>query len=269
MEIGEAVTRAGIRKQYYLETRGDVLLRNKEVFRLWQRLGLKTMFLGLEAIDDEGLRKYRKRVSLGRNFEAVEFARSLGVNVAINLIADPDWDHERFRVVREWCLEMPDVINISVNTPYPGTESWITDGRRLETRDYRLFDIQHAVLPTRLPLAEFYRELVATQRAIYRRHLDWRQLWDAFGIASRLLLRGQTNFVKSLFSLDRVYRPELLLADHTKPEVYQIPLPPKVGDEHRCGGDSLYIHASRGRKGRAIDLATERFVEEGRTVTAP
>src|SRR5215469_4053227 len=31
MEIGEAVTRAGIRKQYYLETRGDVLLRNKEV----------------------------------------------------------------------------------------------------------------------------------------------------------------------------------------------------------------------------------------------
>src|SRR5208282_3880134 len=66
MEIGEAIARAGIRKRYYLETRGDVLLRNKEVFRLWQRLGLKTMFLGLEAIDEEGLRKYRKRVPLGR-----------------------------------------------------------------------------------------------------------------------------------------------------------------------------------------------------------
>ena len=33
------------------------------------------MFLGIEAIDDEGLRKHRKRVSLGRNFEALEFAR--------------------------------------------------------------------------------------------------------------------------------------------------------------------------------------------------
>ncbi len=124
------------------------------------------MFLGLEAIDEAGLKKYRKRVTLDRNFEAVEFARSLGINVAVNLIADPDWDHERFRIVREWCLEMPDVINISVNTPYPGTESWVTDGRRLETRDYRLFDIQHAVLPTQLPLAEFYQELVTTQRAI-------------------------------------------------------------------------------------------------------
>src|SRR5437588_2964286 len=269
MEIGEAIARAGIRKRYYLETRGDVLLRNKEVFRLWQRLGLKTMFLGLEAIDEEGLRKYRKRVSLGRNFEAVEFARSLGVNVAINLIADPDWDHERFRIVREWGLEMPGVINISVNTPYPGTESWITDGRRLETRDYRLFDIQHAVLPTRLPLAEFYRELVTTQRAIYRKHLDWRQLWDASGIAARLLLRGQTNFVKSLFSLNSVYRPELLLADHAAPVVYEVPLPRRAAGEHPLGSRSLYIHALRGRKGRAIDAATERFVEETRMGAAP
>ena len=63
MEIGEAIARAGIRKRYYLETRGDVLLRNKDAFRLWKRLGLKTLFLGLEAIDEEGLRRYRKRVS--------------------------------------------------------------------------------------------------------------------------------------------------------------------------------------------------------------
>src|SRR5205085_4134060 len=140
--------------------------------------------------------------------------------------------------------------------------SWITDGRRLETRDYRLFDIQHAVLPTRLPLAEFYRELVTTQRAIYRRHLDWRQLWDASAIAARLLLRGQTNFVKSLFSLNSVYRPGLLLADHAAPAVYQIPLPPKAADEQRRRGAALYIHAPRGRKGRAVDIETERFVEE-------
>src|SRR5712691_1613403 len=52
MELGEAVARAGIKKQYYLETRGDVLLRNKEVFRMWKRLGVAYMFLGLEAIDE-------------------------------------------------------------------------------------------------------------------------------------------------------------------------------------------------------------------------
>ena len=267
IEVGEAIARAGIKKTYYLETRGDVLLRNKEAFRLWARLGLRTMFLGLEAIDEAGLKKFRKRVTLDRNFEAVEFARSLGINVAVNLIADPDWDHERFRIVREWCLEMPDVINISVNTPYPGTESWLTDGRRLETRDYRLFDIQHAVLPTRLPLDEFYRELVTTQRAIFKKHLDWRQLWQAGGIVARLLLHGQTNFVKSLFKLSRVYRPELLLADHRQRVAYEIPPPPR--EAAAPAPAAIYIHAPRGRKGRAIDAATERFVEATRAGAAP
>ena len=244
-----------------------MLLRNKEAFRLWARLGLLTMFLGLEAIDEAGLKKYRKRVALDKNFEAVEFARSLGVNVAVNLIADPDWDHERFRIVREWCLEMPDVINISINTPYPGTESWVTESRRLETRDYRLFDIQHAVLPTRLPLAEFYEELVTTQRAILKKHLDWHQLVDAGGIVARLLMRGQTNFVRSLFQMNKVYRPELLLADHDRPVAYQIPLPPSA-PERRVNPASLYIHAPRGRRGRAIDTATEQFVDETRMGTS-
>ncbi len=59
LAIGEEVRRRGIRKQYYLETRGDVLLRNREVFRLWRDLGLLYMFIGLDpgsrrsrAIDD-------------------------------------------------------------------------------------------------------------------------------------------------------------------------------------------------------------------------
>ncbi len=268
MELGEAIASAGIDKRYYLETRGDVLLRNKEVFRFWSELGVSYVFLGLEALDEEGLVKYRKRVPLGRNFEALDFARSLGVHVAINLIADPDWDHERFRVVREWCVEQPEIVNISVNTPYPGTESWLTEERRLSSRDYRLFDIQHAVLPTRLTLAEFYQELVATQRAIYGKHLGWRQVAGAARLATGLLMRGQTNFVKSMFKMNSVYRPELLLADHARPVDYQIPLPP-VRDEKAVSGRSLYVHAPRGRTGRAIDAATERFVDETRMGAAP
>src|ERR1700686_2079596 len=229
MAVGEAIARAGIKKRYFLETRGDVLLRHKEVFRFWKELGVAYMFLGLEALDEDGLKKYRKRVPLGRNFEALEFARSLGVHVAINLIADPDWDRERFRVVREWCLEQPEIVNISVNTPYPGTESWLTEERRLETRDYRLFDIQHAALPTRLPPAGFYEELVTTQRAIYRKFLGWTQLRKAAGVAAGLRLRGQTNYIRGLFQRNSDFGPDLLVADHARPVDYEIPLPPHPG----------------------------------------
>ena len=75
MRIGELIAKKEIRKKYYLETRGDILLRNKEVFKFWRKLGLEYMFLGIEAIDEEGLKRFRKRVSLSQNFEALEFAR--------------------------------------------------------------------------------------------------------------------------------------------------------------------------------------------------
>ena len=267
MAIGEGIASKGIKKQYYLETRGDVLLRNKEVFKFWRDLGVGYMFLGLEAIDEDGLRKYRKRVPLGRNFEALEFARSLGIKVAINLIADPDWDEQRFKVIREWCLEIPEIVNISVNTPYPGTEIWMTEARKLATRDYRLFDIQHSVLPTRLPLADFYRELVKTQQVMNMKHLGWTALREYSLHTVKLLLQGQTNFFKMLWKFNSVYNPDRLLADHALPVRYAMSPPP---DRQKSPDPrELYLHGARGRRGRAIDDATERFVEETRVGALP
>jgi hopanoid C-3 methylase HpnR len=262
MAIGQAIASRGIKKQYYLETRGDVLLRNKEVFRFWKEIGLQYMFLGVEAIDEEGLKKHRKRVTVSRNFEALEFARSLGIMVAINLIADPSWGRRQFDVIRQWCLEIPEIVNISVNTPYPGTESWLTESRRLTTRDYRLFDIQHAVLPTQLPLAEFYEELVRTQQVLNRKHLGWRAVRSLAGILAGNLARGQTNTVKMLWKFNSIYNPRLQLLDHQQPVRYEMSPPP----EHRTLIDprAVYVHAPNGRHGRSIDDATEQFVEQTR-----
>jgi hypothetical protein len=86
-----------------------------------------------------------------------------------------------------------------------------------------------------------------------------------------LLLRGQTNFVKSLFKLNSVYRPGLLLADHARPVAYEIPLPPEASETRagQASGRDLYIHTPRGRAGRAIDAATEAFVDATRMGASP
>src|SRR5262249_55154982 len=125
-----------------------------------------------------------------------------------------------------------------------------------------LFDIQHAVLPTRLPLAEFYRELVETQQVLNKKNLGWRGLVDVAGLAGRLLARGQTNFIKSLFKFNSVYDANLLLADHARPVDYELPLPPERS--RAVPREALYVHAARGRRDRAVDAATERFVAETR-----
>ncbi len=239
--IGREIEKRRIRKQYYLETRADVLCRNREVFTYWRRLGLEYMFLGLEAIDEEGLKAHRKRSSTDINLRALQVAREIGVTVALNLIVDPDWDERRFEVVREWALSIPEVVHLTVATPYPGTELWFTESRKLATLDYRLFDIQHAVLPTRLPLRQFYEELVRTQNVLNRKHLGWRGLWDVAGIASRLALKGQTNFLAMLWKFNRVYNPERQHADHFRKVEYAL-RPPITWNGKRPGAQSLYIH---------------------------
>jgi hopanoid C-3 methylase len=95
-----------------------------------------------------------------------------------------------------------------------------------------------------------------------------RRVMNTAGVIAGQLMRGQTNFVRSLFLLNRVFRPELLLADHALPVAYQMPLP-RPATTGASPARALYIHPPRGRKGRAIDNATERFVEETRMGAAP
>ena len=241
MGIADAIERRGIRKQYYLETRADVLLRNREVFERWVKLGLQYMFLGIEAIDEEGLKRHRKRTHKTENDRALEIARELGLTVAVNIITDPDWDEQRFAVVREWALSVPEIVHLTVNTPYPGTETWLTESRRFTTRDYRLFDVQHAVLPTRLPLRQFYEQLVRSQDILNRKHMGWTALRETAGIAFRLLMRGQTNFLRMLWKFGSVYTVDRLHGDHEQEVRYPLRVP-EAARTVRPSRDDLYVH---------------------------
>jgi hopanoid C-3 methylase len=247
--IGREIERRGVRKRYYLETRADVFMRNKQVFAYWKRLGLEYMFLGIEAIDEEGLRLHRKRATQSTNLAALDFARSLGITVAVNIIADPDWDERRFAIIREWAAGIPEIVNVSVNTPYPGTESFLAQAGNLTTRDYRLFDIQHAVLPTRLPLDRFYAELVRTQQVLNRKHLGLAALKGTAFHAARLLARGQTNFVRMLWRFNGVFNPRRQLADHARPVRYEMRVPSTIPDG-ALDAAKLYVLRPPGARSR-------------------
>ncbi len=73
---------------------------------------------------------------------------------------------------------------------------------------------------------------------------------------------GQTNTLKMLWKFDSVYNPTLQLRDHAQPVKYEIPLPPEASP--KVERTSLYIHQPAGRRGRAIDDRTERFVDDTR-----
>ena len=144
-------------------------------------------------------------------------------------------------------------------TPYPGTETWFSETRRLTTRDFRLFDIQHAVMPTQLPLEEFYQELVSTQAIVYKKFLGLRGFAIAAPVIMGNLLRGSTNVFRFLTQFPKVYNPQQQIDDHQQSVNYEIYLPQKTVE--KIDPAMLYVHDPRGRKSRALDDASEAFVE--------
>ncbi|HEY4640222.1 MAG TPA: radical SAM protein [Thermoanaerobaculia bacterium] len=158
-ELGEALVKSGIKKHYTIQTRSDIICKFPELIEQWKACGRMTVFLGLEKVDDEGLKSVNKKNTADNNNRAIRILQELGVGYTPNFIVDPTWDRADFDKLKRW-IDDTGAYNsgFSVLTPLPGTDLWDEVEPDVTTRDWELFDIAHTVLPTKLPLHEFYAE---------------------------------------------------------------------------------------------------------------
>lgn len=164
-EMAKALIASGIKKHYTLQTRSDIIVKFPELVEQWKECGRMTVFLGLEKIDDEGLKSVNKKNNADNNNQAIRILQELGVGYTPNFIVDPSWDREDFAKLKRWVDETGAYNSgYSVLTPLPGTDLWDETVESLTTQDWELFDIAHAVLPTKLPLLEFYTEYAGLWR---------------------------------------------------------------------------------------------------------
>ena len=100
-------------------------------------------------------------------------------------------------------------------------------------------------MPTRLPLQKFYEELVKTQRVLGTNHMAFGALRGAASIALRLMLKGQTNFVKMLWKFNKVYNAERQYSEHFREVKYQMTPPPAPAKSGKNLAANLYVHLPR------------------------
>ena len=97
------------------------------------------------------------------------------LTVAINIIADPDWDEARFASSASGRMTCRRSSTSRVNTPYPGTETWLTEVAAADLA--RLSPVRHAARGAADAAAagRFYEELVRTQPVLTASTWAWRR----------------------------------------------------------------------------------------------
>jgi len=217
-QIARAIQAAGIRKYFTVQTRTDIICKFPHLIELWKGCGNLAIFLGLESITDEGLASVNKHNTAANNRRAIEILQEMGVGFTPNFIVDPAWDHEDFARLREW-IATTGAYNsgFSILTPLPGTDLWETAKQNVTTHDWEMYDIVHTVLPTKLPLEEFYAEYSRLWRhalEVRYRHRGKARTYFQLGAA---LATGKVSLgaVRKGMNLAKVFsRPETFLRAH-------------------------------------------------------
>lgn len=219
-EMARQIKAAGIRKWFTVQTRSDTICRHPELIEMWKECGRLSIFIGLEKIDDEGLRSVNKNNKASTNERAIAILKEMKVGFTANFIVDPSWERDNFSQLRNW-LYRHGVYNagFSVLTPLPGTDLHQSVKGQLTTDDWEMFDLAHTVLPTRLPLEEFYAEYAR----LYKTSLDVRNK-QVGGLQQMLRLIGAlATFRLSLTDLKKGIKmsrtfsnPETFLDKHRR-----------------------------------------------------
>jgi radical SAM superfamily enzyme YgiQ (UPF0313 family) len=155
--LAEKIRAAGIRKRYFIYARADTIARHPDLFQEWARIGLAQVFVGMEDYSDERLAAMHKGLSTDQQREAVRVLHRLGVAIYASFMVDPAYTREDFEALKRYIRELKlKHATFTVMTPLPGTALRAASESVLLSRKPELCDMLHALLPTRLPIAEFY-----------------------------------------------------------------------------------------------------------------
>jgi len=158
LRIYQLIKAAGIKKQYYVLSRVDQIIRHPDIVEKWAEIGLKKVFLGLESFNDQELKSLNKRCSVEKNNRAIEILHKNNVDPLGAFIIQPYYKKEDFNSILRYMDEMKIYYHeFTILTPFPGTEFYDKVKDQMIFRDNRLLDLTHSTLPTELSLEEFYR----------------------------------------------------------------------------------------------------------------
>jgi radical SAM superfamily enzyme YgiQ (UPF0313 family) len=169
LALADAIRAEGIGKRFGMPLRADTIVDKPHVIEAWVAAGLEDTIVGLEQASDDHLRDREKTTTVEDNVAAMKILKSLGVSCTGSMFFRPDFTVEQFDglVAHTIALEV-DCPQYFVLTPIPGTKLFDKSRADLVEHNFDLWDFNHAVTPTTLPLEAFYEQYMSA----FRTHLE-------------------------------------------------------------------------------------------------
>lgn len=169
LALARAIRDAGIKKRFGMPLRSDTIVKKPQVIEAWAEAGLEDTIVGIEQADDRFLKDREKTTSVQDNVEALKILKANRVACTGSMFFRPDFEKRDFDRLVEHTRELQiDCPQYFILTPIPGTKLFDKAKGELVEHNFDLWDFNHAVTPTRLPLAAFYEEYMNA----YRTHLE-------------------------------------------------------------------------------------------------
>ncbi|MEN1760491.1 B12-binding domain-containing radical SAM protein [Anoxynatronum sibiricum] len=180
-----------INRQFIAYARADFIVNHADLLPRLKAAGFRQLIVGLEAVDQQRLDDYEKRLSPEMNQQAVTLMKRAGMEMACLFMVHPQDRHSDFRRLRRWIRRnrlAP--YTLSIYTPMPGLPGYDAVKPLFTTSDPAKWDFLHLVQrPTHMKPWVFYLQVAYT----YSLQLFWsslvrRTLWRAVTRTCRRLL---------------------------------------------------------------------------------
>lgn len=185
LALAAAIKSAGIEKEYFTYCRIDTLLQNEDAVRAWREIGLRRLFVGIDAISPKDLGEYNKKCSISLIEQGLQKAKDLDIEIFSQFVVNTDYNIDDFkRLIRFIEHNRIDYPSFTVLTPLPGTDmlkdfTEVIQKNENGRPNWDLFDLQNAVTKTKLPPAEFrkqYRNLYQVFKGAYAEYCEHMEL---------------------------------------------------------------------------------------------
>ena len=157
-------------KYWMTQGRTDFIAKYPDLIARLAKVGLAGILSGYETNDEDALEGLNKRNTLENNRAASRILRENGILSTGIFMVRPDFEEKDFDALYAYIEDLGVTFPlVTILTPLPGTEMYRKYEDQLLTKDFRLYDLLHPVIETKLPREEFYKNFTR-YRSIYRKN---------------------------------------------------------------------------------------------------